>query len=78
MLNDYDLKFLNYRGFVHWKEPHFGDERAQGDFDLFHGKFDPDAIAWAQSERQEGVRVEFVFVFRCPPVQVNNYIQPNE
>ena len=70
--------FPFFVSFLHWKEPHFGEERSQGDFDCFYGEFDSDTLTRTQSEGQEGVRIEFVLVSRCPPVLVSDNIQPNE
>ena len=61
-----------YRCLFHGVEPQLLDDGTEGDFQFLHGEPHADAVAWTQSEGKESVRVQVVFVLRCPTLKIRS------
>ena len=61
-----------YRCLFHGIEPQLLDDGAERNFQFLHGEPHTDAVAWTQSERKESVRVQVVFVLRCPTLKIRS------
>ena len=61
-----------YRCLFHGVEPQLLDDGTERNFQFLHGEPHADAVAWTQSERKESVRVQVVFVLRCPTLKIRS------